>query len=58
MVTKKPSKKECDAYILRKYIGSDSELKPKNISSELTEGSSFKHIETIGGRRGITITNK
>ena len=55
---KKPTKKECDAYILRKYIGSDSELKPKNISYELTEGAKFKYIKTIGGRKGITITNK
>ena len=55
---KKPTKKECDAYMMRKYAASDSEITPRNIKYELEDGKQFKYIKTIGGRKGITITNK
>ena len=56
---KKPTKKEINAYLQRKFMNNfGGDCKPKNISYELAEGFDFKYIETIGGRKGITITNK
>ena len=55
----KPTKKEINAYLQRKFMNNfGGDCKPKNISYELAEGHEFKYIETIGGRKGITITNK
>ena len=51
----KPTKKEINEYIKRKFMGSCSELKPKNIQFELEDGYEFVYIETIGGKKGITI---
>ena len=55
---KKPSKKECDAYIIRKYASSDSEIQPKNICYTLEDGMEFAYIKTIGNKKGITIKKK
>ena len=55
---KKPSKIECDKYILRKYGPTGAEMKPKNLSYELEDGCEFVYIETIGKKKGITIKCK
>ena len=55
MANNKPTKKECVDYLIRKYMGSDSELTPKNVEFELISGTEFAYITTIGGKKGITI---
>ena len=55
---KKPTKKQQHQYLIRKYMGQDSELTPKNIEFELISGTEFAYITTIGGKQGITIKKK
>ena len=59
MATNKPTKKEINDYLQRKYMNNfGGECKPKNISFELISGTEFAYITTIGGKKGITIKNK
>ena len=57
-MSKKPTKKEKEDYILRKYGPTGSELKPKNVSFELISGTEFAYITTIGNKKGLTIKKK
>lgn len=52
---KKPSKKEIQAYLWRKFGPTCSELKPKNWEYQLEDGYEFVYTQTIGGKKGITI---
>lgn len=55
----KPTKKEKDAYILRKYANNGSgEAIPRNLSYEIDSDHEFAYITTIGGKKGITIKKK
>ncbi len=53
------TKKEKDDYMLRKYAGSDSQVKPRNVSYELEDGYEFARIDLFGGKKkGLTIKKK
>ena len=59
MARNKPTKKEINDYLQRKYMNNfGGECKPKNISFELISGTEFAYITTIGGNKGITIKKK
>ena len=59
MSCKTPTKKEISAYLQRKYMNNfGGECKPKNIKFELEEGHEFCYIQTIGGKKGITVKKK
>ncbi len=58
-MSKKITKKEKDAWMLKKYAGSDSQVKPRNVSYELAEGYEFVRIDLFGGKKkGLTIKKK
>jgi len=54
----KPTKKEIDKYLWRKFGPTCSELTPRNFKYELEDGYEFAYITTVGGRKGITIRKK
>lgn len=54
----KPTKKEIDKYLWRKFGPTCSELTPRNFKYELEDGYEFAYITTIGGKKGITIKKK
>ena len=54
----KPTKKEIEQYLWRKFGPTCSELTPRNFSYELEDGMEFAYITTIGGKKGITIKKK
>ena len=55
MANNKPTKRERVDYLTRKYMGSDSELTPRNIQFELEDGCEFCYTRTPSGGQGITI---
>ena len=59
MARNKPTKKEIDNYLQRKYMNNfGGDAIPRNISFELISGTEFAYITTIGGNKGITIKKK
>ncbi len=53
------TKKEKDAWVLKKYASSDSQVTPRNVSYEVADGYEFNRIDLFGGKKkGLTIKNK